>query len=120
VFVTLDPRLDKLDSDEQVRRAAQIEANTRRVNEAIEAGTEEDEFVFICECGRIDCGTTILLGREEYEAVRTTFDRFLVVPGHELPEIEEVVEHHDGYLVVRKQDPEARELVEAADPRSEA
>jgi hypothetical protein len=117
--VTLDPGLDKLDGDESVRRAAQIEANTRRVNEAIEAGSNEAALVFICECGRVDCGTTLLLEREQYEAVRTAFDRFFVVPGHELPEIESVVERHDGYLVVSKRDPEAREVVAASDPRSE-
>jgi hypothetical protein len=117
--VTLDPRLDKLDGDEGVRRAAQMEANTRRVNEAIEAGTAEDSLVFICECGRFDCGTTLELDRGQYEAVRTNFDRFFVIPGHELPEIESVVERHDGYLVVSKQDPKARQVVAASDPRSE-
>jgi hypothetical protein len=117
--VTLDPRPHKLDGDEGVRRSAQIEANTRRVNEAIEAGTTEGPLVFICECGRVDCGTTLRLSRDEYEAVRTTFDRFFVVPGHELPEIEAVVERHDGYLVVSKRDPEARQVVAASDPRSE-
>jgi hypothetical protein len=117
--VTLDPHLDKLDGDESVRRAAQMEANTRRVNEAIETGTTEGPLVFICECGRADCGTTLRLDRDQYEAVRTTFDRFFVVPGHQLPEIESVVERHDGYLVVSKRDPEARRVVAASDPRSE-
>jgi hypothetical protein len=116
-----DPhRLDGSATDDVARRAAQIEANTRRVNEAIEAGTGEDRLVFICECGKVGCGTTVDLSRSEYEAVRTSFDRFLVVPGHEIPAIEQVLERHRGYLVVSKQDPEARELVHAADPRSEA
>jgi hypothetical protein len=101
------------------RRAALIEANTRRVNEAIEAGTAADRLVFVCECGNLDCGTTVTLGREEYEQVRTDFDRFLVTPGHEIPEIEGVVEHHDDYFVVRKLDPVAREVVDATDPRDD-
>jgi hypothetical protein len=116
--VTFNRPLDRADSDELILRAAQIEANTRRVNEAIEAGTDEDQLVFLCECGRVDCGMTIRLGHDAYEAVRTDFDRFLVAPGHVLPEIEEVAEHYDGYLVVRKRAPAARRLVAATDPRS--
>lgn len=112
-------RLEDSDSDERARRAAQIEANMRRVNEAIEAGSHGGRLVFLCECGRLGCGTTILLSHEEYEDVRTSFDRFLVAPGHDIPPIEEVVERHDGYLVVSKQHPDARELAKTADPRSE-
>jgi hypothetical protein len=101
------------------RRAARAEANTRRINEAIEAGTAADEMVFVCECGELDCGTTVPLSRDEYEAVRTDFDRFLLTPGHELPAIEAVVESHERYLVVRKINPEAREVADATDPRDE-
>jgi hypothetical protein len=31
-------------------------------------------------------------------------DRFIVLPGHEDPEVEVVVERQDGYLVVSKPD----------------
>ena len=105
--------------EDGARRAALIEANTRRVNEAIEAGTEADRLVFVCECGHLDCGTTLSLSRDEYERVRTDFDRFLVAPGHEIPSIEGVVESHEDYFVVRKLDPDAREVVDATDPRGE-
>lgn len=101
------------------RRAAQIEANRRRVNEAIEAGTDQDLLVFICECGQMGCGTTIAMRREEYEMARTDFDRFLVAPDHEIPAIEEVLERHDRYLLVRKRDPDAREVAEDTDPRTD-
>lgn len=101
------------------RRAALAEINGRRVNEAIEprdrpAGTA----VFVCECGRIPCGETVEIPVAEYEEVRTGFDRFLVVPGHEIEEVDEVVERRGDFLIVVKREPEAREIARATDGRT--
>jgi hypothetical protein len=101
------------------RRAASAEINGRRVNEAIEprdrpAGTA----VFVCECGHLGCSETVEIAIPEYEAVRTSFDRFLVVPGHEIEEVDEMVERRKDYLVVVKREPEAREMARANDERS--
>jgi hypothetical protein len=38
----------------------------------------------------------------EYEAVRAHPSRFLVLPGHERPDIERVVGEGDGYFIVEK------------------
>ena len=43
--------------------------------------------------------------------------RFVVAPGHELPEVEAVVDRRDGYVVVEKGG-EAGEFAEKLDPRS--
>jgi hypothetical protein len=37
-----------------------------------------------------------------YEGAHAQDDRFVVLPGHESPEIERVVEEHADYLVVDK------------------
>lgn len=101
------------------RRAAAAEINGRQVNEAIEPrGRTDASAVFVCECGHLGCGDTVKMPVAEYEAVRTSFDRFLLVPGHEIDEVDEVVEHHESYLVVVKRAPEAREMAEASDERS--
>jgi hypothetical protein len=108
------------DSRRPVERAAAAEVNGRRVNEAIERGTREaDTAVFVCECGNLGCNATVELAIGAYEAVRSGFDRFLVVPGHELEGIEEVVERHSSYLVVAKRDGEAVEMAFATDDRDE-
>ena len=52
-----------------------------------------------------------------YEQLRQSPIRFAVAPGHERPEIEDVVERHDAYYVVEKH-PETRDMTIAADPRS--
>ncbi len=53
----------------------------------------------------------------EYEWLRQNPLRFAVLPGHEAPAVEDVVERHSGYLIVEKH-LETHSQVEAADPRS--
>lgn len=55
-----------------------------------------------CECARTGCLAPIELDRGTFEAVREKPRRFLVVPGHEQPELESVIERHVGYLIVEK------------------
>lgn len=106
------------DFDRAVERAAATEANGRRVNEAIERGTgAAGAAVFVCECGNFGCSATVELTITAYEKVRSRFDRFLVVPGHELPDIERVVERHEDYLVVTKQDGQAVMIAAVTDDR---
>jgi hypothetical protein len=101
------------------RRAASLEVNGRRVNEAIERGGEDrGSAVFVCECGHLGCSETLELSIAEYEAVRTGFDRFLLVPGHEIEAVDEVVERHPAYLVVVKREPQAKALANATDERT--
>jgi hypothetical protein len=108
------------DSPQSVERAAAAEVNGRRVNEAIERGAQgTGTAVFVCECGNLGCSETVELTISEYEDVRSGFERFLVVPGHQIEKIEDVVERHDGYLVVAKRDDEAVEMAYAADDRGD-
>ena len=102
--------------DKAHERAAAAEVNGRRVNEAIERGTRTTgTAIFVCECGNLGCNATVELSVDEYEGVRSSFERFLVLPGHEIEEIEDVVERHPSYLVVAKRDDEAMEMASAGD-----
>jgi hypothetical protein len=101
------------------RRAARAEINGRRVNEAIERGGDgSGSAVFVCECGHLGCSDTVELSNAAYESVRTDFDRFLLIPGHEIDEVDEVVERHPRHLVVVKREPEARAMAHASDERT--
>jgi hypothetical protein len=113
-----------MDAD-QLRRARN-EALFREVNERIgelETGlsgsAEEDSLLvgFVCECPHEDCGETIEVTREQYEAVRSHAKRFLVLQGHEDADLARVVERHDHFLVIEKVD-EAAEVAIEQDPRS--
>lgn len=105
-------------------RIARNEALFRSVNERVRelvttAGSRDPDPVasFVCECGRADCTATVELTVGEYERVRADPTHFVVVPGHEIPEVEEVVERHERYDVVRKHAGEAQIAIDT-DPRS--
>ena len=85
---------------------------------ATEARTHEPEHLsFVCECGKSDCTATVQLSIREYEGVRKDPTHFVVVPGHEIPHVEDVLERHERYDVVRKHAHEAQIAIET-DPRS--
>ena len=90
------------------QRAARNEALFREVNENIahleeRFGTTEAEPVFICECFNPDCTEQLAsVDLEIYERAREDPRRFLVLPGHHDPRVEQVVESHDDYLIVEK------------------
>jgi hypothetical protein len=44
----------------------------------------------------------IEVDRATFEVVRENPLRFLVVAGHEQPDVESVIERHPGYLIVEK------------------
>jgi hypothetical protein len=102
------------------QRAGADEASIRDVNEGIERGQwpgEEDTPTgFRCECGRLGCNQLMELSVREYEEIRAHPRRFVVVPGHEKPDVEDVIEARAGYLIVEKRD-QAGEVAEARDPR---
>jgi hypothetical protein len=102
------------------RRVAANEATIRDVNEGIERGQwpgEEDRPIgFRCECARLGCNHLIELTVREYEEIRSHPRRFVLIPGHEVPEIETIVEARPGYIIVEKQD-QAGAVAEAHDPR---
>lgn len=102
------------------QRAAANEATIREVNEGIERGQwpgDEDTPVgFRCECARLGCNRLVELTVREYEQVRSHPRRFVVLPGHELTDVETVVATRPGYVIVEKLD-QAGEVAEQTDPR---
>jgi hypothetical protein len=100
------------------QRVAINEATFRKVNEGMEVGQDPGGLLtFICECGRLGCNELLELTRAEYEGVRANPRRFAVTAGHELEDVEKVVERRDRYLVVEKAGDVEAEIVEHTDPR---
>jgi hypothetical protein len=71
------------------------------------AGDPAQHFEIFCECSRKSCFDRIPLSVSEYEELRSDPTAFAVVPGHELPSIEQVVERNERFLTVRKFHPES-------------
>jgi hypothetical protein len=103
------------------RRVAANESAFREVNEAIERGLwpgeHDSPIAFRCECASLDCNQLIELTPREYERIRADPRRFLILCGHELPEVETVLETHARYVVVQKRAAAAKRAHEI-DPRS--
>jgi hypothetical protein len=102
------------------RRAATNEAVIRDVNEGIERGQwpgdEDTPAGFRCECARLGCNRLVELTVREYEHIRSHPRRFVVVPGHEMTDVETVVATRPGYVIVEKLD-QAGQAAEQTDPR---
>ena len=106
---------------EREERIGRNEVLFRQVNERIEEiqsgeGVER-RFDFLCECGDATCLEMVSLTLAEYEGVRSEPTQFVVLPGHEVPEIERLMHTGDRFSVVRKRD-KAAEFAERHDPRS--
>jgi hypothetical protein len=108
-------------ADERKRRIAENEALFRLANERMARWEERERDaaveLYFCECGDPACDQKVALRRPDYERVRGVSAHFFVVPGHEIPDVETVVEAHREWLVVEKAEPEARVIAEQTDPR---
>ena len=97
------------------------EALFREVNERIEdVGTtlapDDGPLLFLCECDNTDCVEKVSTTRAEYEAIRAVATHFVVLPGHEDPGVEHVVQQTERFLVVEKEGEAAHEA-QKDDPR---
>lgn len=72
--------------------------------------------LFVCECSIPDCAEALEISPAEYERLRADGARFVVLPGHQLPEVERVVEGNNRFLVVEKFGA-AAVVARAANPR---
>src|SRR5919204_1612882 len=110
---------------EREERLAGNEALFREVNERvaeiaenfIEGEATAEPVKFNCECGSAACTEQIAMTLVEYEAVRAEPTHFAVAPGHELLEVEHILERHPNYFVVEKQDDDAEQVARETDPR---
>jgi hypothetical protein len=109
--------------DDRAERIGLNEALFREVNERVKAindrfGDRPETAQFVCECGNQACTERIEIALPAYEQLRADPARFAVRPGHELPDVETVVERNEDYAVVEKKPGGPAELAEATDPRS--
>jgi hypothetical protein len=110
-------------SDERARRVGLNEAIFRQVNEQIRGlnqnfGTEEGTMTVICECGNADCTDRLEVSVSDYERIRSDPRLYVIGKGHEIEDVETVVEETDGYDVVQKREGAPAELARDLNPRS--
>jgi hypothetical protein len=99
----------------RTEQIAKNELAFRKLNEEIERLSERwhhEVLDAFCECGDPECFSHLLLPPAVYERIRDE-RHFLVLPGHEIPDVESVVERHQGFFVVEKPE-DAIELAKRA------
>jgi hypothetical protein len=89
---------------ERAQRVAGNEQRFRVFNEGVrEVGAAlETTPRFACECGDAACTLEVEIGTDQYRHVREDPLWFVVLPGHDRPDLERVVERHEQYLIVEK------------------
>ena len=99
------------------------EAIFREVNERIDNLAETfdlkaEPLDLVCECGDASCVQRISMTHAEYEQVRSDAHQFAVHPGHEYPDVEQIVDRRRGYDIVQKTEGTAEQIAERTDPRN--
>jgi hypothetical protein len=85
------------------RQLLRTAALFRELNDAVQVYFEGDgatQSAFVCECSDSSCVGMIRLTPTEYADIRAHPTRFFVLPGHELPDLERVVEANGHFTVV--------------------
>ena len=108
--------------DERERKIGENEILYRAVNEKIEAlnsvfGAITDVMTVVCECGDGTCAEQIDIDVPSYERVRRDPTLFITLPGHEIEDVERVVEQHDAFEIVQKDSGGPADLARRHDPR---
>jgi hypothetical protein len=103
---------------------AHTEALFRDVNERIAESADRFDAVdaeFVCECADPECAERVPARLDQYEEVRSDGTHFLLHPGHEVPEVERVVERpHKRFVIVEKFNSVVARTVRRLDPRAGA
>jgi hypothetical protein len=86
-------------------RVREIQETFARANEQICASAEkydfQDRVPFLCECSDVTCTSSVRLLLTNYREARAC-DAFLLLPGHDDPDVERIAARGDGYLLIRK------------------
>ena len=103
-------------------RIARNENAFRALNESLGASVHSGRPVgdlagFVCECGDPNCDTIVHVDVPTYEEIRQDSRKFLLVPGHEAPDAEDVIDDGEGYVVVLKH-ADVEGIVRRGDPRT--
>jgi hypothetical protein len=68
-----------------------------------EPGAKASESIpFYCECALPNCIERINLSAKEYEELHQNAKQFVILAGHEFPEVEKVIKKSSKYRVVEK------------------
>jgi hypothetical protein len=97
----MSPRQERAIRNEELFR--EVNSHIARLEEQSRQWEADEPLPLVCECAQTGCSVPIEVDPATFERVRAEPLWFLVVPGHEQPEIETVVERREGCVIVEKQ-----------------
>jgi hypothetical protein len=112
--MTATPREERLAENEALFRTA-----NERMADWEEQHIRAQSELYYCECADPDCRKKVRLRKADYEKVRADSRQFVIVPGHEVKDVETVIEWHEGWAIVKKPH-ELDPKLERLDPRSDS
>jgi hypothetical protein len=115
------------DMADAIERNAETQNLYREVNERVAevysqlggvTGDRMSELIeLFCECGQqAPCEERVNITAATYERVRADPTTFILLPGHGIAIVEDVIERGDGFLIARNIG-RAADIARAADPR---
>jgi hypothetical protein len=113
--ITMAPDDSEFGAGVDAPRAGRREANLRVLNARIAESQEQiavalrSPITVLCECASPDCNESIEVAQSLFTELRDQPTRFIVVEGHVLHDVEQVVERGDGWIIVEKRGAAARE-----------
>jgi hypothetical protein len=94
----------------RAERIARNEARWRELNAELERGLSDidrdpdERAAFVCECAKPDCVQMVKLPLDAYQRAHEDDRHFVILPGHEVLDVERVIDEGEGYIVVQKRD----------------
>jgi hypothetical protein len=104
-------------------RAARHRTLVRDANEwistkAVTANHPDGADHFSCKCDDAACGEMVSLTRREYESVRASPTRFLIVADHEDPQVEHLISENARFAIVETLPGSPSRIALRSDPRA--
>jgi len=92
--------VEERDTSSRDERVARTQDFFKRVNDTMRKELGDGDGNFLCECGNIACTEKLALSSEDLRLLHSIDGYLVVLPGHEIPEIESLVKVNGRYAIV--------------------
>jgi hypothetical protein len=83
-------------------RILETEEFYRQINDVIAKNGRRDDKAYMCECANVYCNVSMDVSTEDIEVLHSVPGYYIILPGHEIPDVEHVVSTTEKYAIVVK------------------
>ena len=91
---------DERPSEVALGQSTMRETNEGLVSASLALDPSAASLSILCECGRSDCSTELDVSHEIYRRIRQRLNQFVVAAGHEVVEVDRVVQRLGGLTII--------------------